>query len=483
MIHSIIEQLANTSGTNDSIALLAKHKDNEVLKQIMFFAHDPNTTFGMKKVPADIVYEGTEAKLTIAEAFPYLQQLADRVITGNNARDIIARMLGRMTLEDADVITRVLKQDLKIAMGAKNINKAYGYELIQETPYMRCDLTTKKTLERFQWVMPDGSPGVYSEVKMDGQYLNHKVLNFVYSAESRNGKAYDFLNVMDEDFAALAKILEEDEGIKDPVFNGEAVVSDGEGGVLPRTTGNGIIQKFGKDSGSIIDAEAVLAVLWDVIPMEAYKKGEWNVPRKQRREIMVRSLAKLNSQRVRMVEFKPVRSFAEAFAYNTEVMERGDEGTIIKDERGPWKAHTSPYQLKMKLKFEVDLRVVAFNPGSPGSKFESSLGSVTVESDCGLLRCNMGSGFKELFCPKKDKGTKKEYSDDMVRQYIWDNQDKFMNKIICGEANDIVQDRNSDIVKLFLPIFKEWRHDKDTCDDLQRIRDMKEAAIIAACGV
>lgn len=470
----ILEKLISISGTNDRIAELAKHKDNETLKRVLFLAHDPNTTFGMKKVPLPMLTEHAEP-LSLEHSFATLTMLADRALTGNRALDTVATVLGRLSDDDAEVFTRILKQDLKIAMGIKNINKSVGKDFLKETPYMRCDLTNAKTLARIQY------PAI-SEVKMDGQYLNHIVRNGFYSAESRNGKPYDFLGVMDDDFAKLAKILETDFNIIDPVFNGEAVVSDGEGGVLPRTTGNGIIQKFGKDTGNIIDAQAVIAVLWDVLPYEAYRAGEWKVKRKDRRNMLEAALAKLQSERVKMIEYVEVANFKEAHEYNTMVMARGDEGTILKDERGPWKSHTSPWQLKLKLKFQVDLKVVGFEEGSEDGKFKGSLGALIVESECGRLRCKMGTGFKEKFCPKKDIGTKKEYSDDQVRQYIWDNKEKFLGAIVEGEANDVVQDRNADILKLFLPVFVEWRHDKDQYDDLDRIYAMKESAILALIG-
>lgn len=474
MLYPIIRELENTSGTNDKIALVKKHGDNQSLRTMLFLENDQNTSFGMKKVPVPALSPNIpEAPLTIENVFETLEQMAARTLTGNAAKEQVAHELACMDVENQYLYTQLIKRDLRIAMGLKNVNKALGKDFLEETPYMRCDLTTQKTLAKIAY------PAV-SEVKMDGQYLNHIVRNGCYEAVSRNGKPYDFLGVMDEDFIRLAEILETDFNIIDPVFNGEAVMSDGKGGVLPRTTGNGIIQKFGKDTGNIIDAEDVLAVLWDVLPYEAYRDKNWKVKRKDRREILVAALEKLNSPRIKMVEFRTVNNFAEAVAWNTEVMDRGDEGTILKDERGPWKAHTSPWQLKLKLKFQIDLRAVEFIEGT--GKNKGSLGSVVVESACGKLRCKVGTGFKEKFCPKKDIGTKKEYSDDMVRQYIWDNRDKFQDMVLEGEANDIVMNKNTLDEKLFLPVFKFWRFDKDQCDTLERIYEMKQAAILSASG-
>lgn len=169
------------------------------------------------------------------------------------------------------------------------------------------------------------------------------------------------------------------------------------------------------------------------------------------------------------------KTFAEAYEYNTEMMARGEEGTIIKDDRGPWKSHTSPWQLKLKLKFEIDLKVVGFERGTDGKKNQNSLGALIIESACGNLRCKVGTGFKEKF--------DKKYADDIVRDYIWENQSDLLGKIVTVEANDIVTDKKGDgLLKLFLPVFVEWRHDKNDYDDIDRIREMKEAAIIALLG-
>lgn len=509
-ILSILDKLISISGTNDRIAELAKHKDNKVLKQVLFFAHDPNTTFGMKnmRLQEGCVYAGN---ITLEQSFDVLNQLSARTLTGNAGREAIGTVFNELTFDDATVFARILQQDLKIAMGIKNINKAIAKDFLKETPYMRCELTTPKTLKKIRFKHPDGRPASASEVKMDGQYLNHIMRNYQYSAESRNGKPYDFMGVIDAEFAKLNAIIERNEGFRDVVFNGECVVSDGEGGVLPRTTGNGIVQKFGKDTGSIIDAENIVAVLWDVLPLAAFNKGSWPVERRKRRQIIETALAELNKDylhqceeivkdldlshtdkvaklaaldhpKIRMVEYKEITSFAEAVAYNTQIQQAGGEGTIIKDDRGPWKSHTSPWQLKMKLKFEVDLRVVGFNPGKIDGKNAESLGSIAVESECGLVKFNIGSGFKENYCPKKDIGTKNEYPDNMVRDYIWNHQEEFLGKIVEGEANDITQDRNSDIITLYLCTFNFWRLDKNEADDLDRIRAMKEAAILSACG-
>ncbi len=478
-LYEIVNAIETTSGTNAKIAIVAEHADDPLFQRMLHLELDPNTNFHMKKVPAPVgagyVGSNPDGSVTYEDMFDFLDKLAAREISGNSAITQAGMIRSNITEEQDVIFTRLLQKNLKTKLGAKNVNKGLGFSFIKDTPYMRCELTKKKTLAKFIWVKENGTPNVASEVKMDGQYLNHIVRNGLYSAESRNGKPYDFMGVMDADFKRLAEILKDDYDIDNPVFNGEAVVSDGNGGVLERTTGNGIIQKFGKGTGNILDAQNVIAVLWDVLPYDAYMAGEWAVDRATRRTILESALTKLDSEKVRMVEYKMVSSFKEAYEYNTEMMSRGEEGTIIKDDRGTWKSHTSPWQLKMKLKFEIDLKVVGFEEGKAGKQFENSLGALIVESDCGMLRCKVGTGFKAKF--------DKKHADELVRDHIWANREELLGAIVTVEANDIVSDkRGNGILKLFLPVFVEWRHDKDDFDDIDRIRDMKEAAIIALMG-
>lgn len=467
-VDKILNQIANTPGKLDKIALLEANKANEDLKQTVLYTLDPRRNFNIRKIPAYL--SPAQPTKTLKDVFPMLDKFADRDLTGNAAINELQQMLSGLSAEDAKVLERILDKSLDSGM-EKSVNKVYGADFIQETPYMRCDLTNTKTLAKLRWLCPDGTPGVYGEIKSDGQYLNHLVVHGFYNAESRNGKSYDFMGSPDKDFQDLAAKLKELYGAKYPldniVFNGEGVVVDENGKVLPRTTGNGIIQKFGKESGSVLELDNIRFVLWDFLPHENYKKNEWNVPRKERRTMLDTAIKALEAERaivIRMVEFRPLKNFAEAFAWNTEVMARGEEGIIIKDERGTWKSHTSPFQLKLKLEMTIDVRVVDFIEGE--GAFIGMLGAVVCESEDGLVKVNVGSGWKT-----------KNGSEDLLRQFVWEHREGFKDMILQITANDIVSDKRTGQVSLFLPRVDEWRYDKNTADTLDRIREIKEMTI------
>lgn len=476
-VHSILESIRNTPGTNDKISMLTAHNNDADLKNVVLYALDPRRNFNIRKIPAYI--SPAVGTSTLTDAFALLDQFVKREITGNAAIDALRHMLSTLSLEDAKVLELIIDKSLDCGIQDKTANKVYGKNFIQETPYMRCDLTSQKTLAKLRWSCPDGTPGVYGEIKADGQYLNHLVVNGFYNAESRNGKSYDFMGAPDNDFLELASILQEKFGhkynLQNIVFNGEGVVEE-DGIILPRTTGNGIVQKFGKNSGSILEVDNIRFILWDFLPHESYNNGEWNVPRKERRTMLDEAIRELSSRHasvIRMVEFRPLKNFAEAFAWNIEVMGRGEEGIIIKDERGTWKFHTSPYQLKLKLVFDVDLVVVDKEEGS--GKNKGSLGALICETSDGLLRVGVGTGWLEKINPKDPD------SEIYTRQWVWDNFEECVKgRILMTTANDIIRDKNNpEIWSLFLPRVGEWRTDKNTADTLQRCFEIKEMVIAA----
>ncbi|EFC1221041.1 hypothetical protein FR142_26230, partial [Escherichia coli] len=207
---------------------------------------------------------------------------------------------------------------------------------------------------------------------------------------------YDFLGCRDAEMAGLAHHIQStDERFSSGVvFMGEGLVLDTDGEtILPRTTGNGIIQKAGKDTITQNEAMRTVFVLWDVVPYDAYCAGIWDVKRKERREILEGAINALGSEFVRMVGYRKVKDLKEAFAYNSELMSSGEEGSVLKCEDGIWKSHTSPKQLKMKLKMQLDLRIVGFNEGE--GKRKGMLGSLQLESACGTLKVSVGTGIRE----------------------------------------------------------------------------------------
>lgn len=458
-ILDIILKIKETSSTNAKKDILKENIDNEDLKRVVKLALEPSIVSGIKKIPEPI---STDKSLTLSEGLDALSALYNRAVTGNAARQYLGEILGSVNEFDADVIRRVVLKNLDCGIQEKNANDVFGKQFIKDEPYMRCSLVNEKTVQNIKSFKTMGY--AVSEVKMDGQYLNSTVVNDSLLCTSRNGKIYDFLGMKDEDMQALAKKVQENDprfesGV---VFNGECLVMGDDGKYLDRETGNGIIQKAGKDSISPSEAMRVVFVLWDVLPYDAYLNGIWEVKRKERRELLEKSISTLDSEFVKLVKYRKVKDIGEAFDFNTEMIEAKEEGSVLKCEEGIWKSHTSPTQLKMKLRMQFDLRIIGFNEGE--GKRKGMLGALVLESQDGIIEVGCGTGFKE-----KDH--------EWTFQTIWDNREYLLDKIVTVESTSLTRDKRTGNLSIFLPSFIEFRFDKDVGDTYERILEIREMAV------
>lgn len=458
-ILDIILKIKETASTNAKKDILKENSDNVDLKRVVKLALEPSIVSGIKKIPEPI---STDKSLSLSDALDALNVLYKRELTGNAARQYLGELLGSVSEQDSDIIRRVVLKNLDCGIQEKNANDVFGKNFIKDEPYMRCSLVTEKTIPNITSFKTHGY--AVAEIKMDGQYLNSAVVNNSLLCTSRNGKIYDFLGHKDDDMIRLATNVQNldnrfDSGV---VFNGECLVLDNDGNILPRETGNGIIQKAGKDTISNSEAMRVVFVLWDVLPYDAYMDGIWEVERKDRRELLEQAISTLDSEFVRLVEYRKVKDIGEAFDYNTEAIERGEEGVILKCESGIWKSHTSPKQLKLKLKMQFDMRVIGYRPGE--GKREGMVGALVLQSEDGIVEVGCGTGIKE-----KDH--------EWTFKTMMERWDEIQNCITTVESTAITVDKKTGKISLFLPVWVEFRFDKDTGDTYERMLEIRESAV------
>lgn len=454
-IKSIVTLVQATSGKNDTITLLNKHKTNTTLKEFFRLALDTRIKFHVKQIP---VYTKVACgmPLTLDGAMSELTVLSERQKTGNNARDFLASLLDRLEPDDAEMLELIIKKKINCGMTKKTANKVWGNSFIRDKSYMRCDLSNPKTCAGIKL------PAIL-EKKMDGQYGDHfcDVENEMYLTESRSGVAYDFMGELDEAFLDLAAIVEDQNpGIVFPVFNGELLCQDASGKIISRQISNGIVTKAGegKDTISLAEAKSVIAVLWDVIPKVNHDLGEWKIARIKRMTILENAIKELNNSKIRMVDYIVVNTLAEAFEQNSKWQQAGEEGSILKDTRGVWKSGTSKHQLKLKVKFAADYFVTGIEEGT--GKFAGSMGAILFESSDGKIKGKVGSGWKSA--------SKLPEHLDYDRQYIWDNfETKFKGMILTICANDITKGSGSDTWALSHPSIDlsegGWRDPSEKC--------------------
>jgi len=425
-MNEIFEQLAATSSRLEKESILSQHKDNELLKQVIFLALDPFIQFYIRKIPK---YKSSSIPtIGLPVAVYSLSSLYNRTITGNAAIAFLADTLSSLSASDAKVIERIIAKDLKCGASGSTVNKVWP-NFIYEYPCMLCSGYEEKLINKIKF------PATV-QLKMDGMRFNAIVKDNTVEFRSRNGKEIQLLGYLVDDFIRLA-------AGKDYVYDGELLVVD-DGVIMDRQTGNGILNKAVKGTISTIEASKVNATVWDVIPYEDFKNSVCRIPYKDRFE----SLQNIDNINIRLVENTTVVSLDEARELFESYLDKGQEGIILKDSSGIWENKRVKHQIKFKGELECDLRIVGWEEGT--GKYTGRLGSLVGESSEGRVRTSVGTG----------------YSDDL-RDKIGK---EVIGKIMAVKYNARIKDKNSDTDALFLPVFLEIREDKTEADSGPNIK-------------
>jgi len=273
------------------------------------------------------------------------------------------------------------------------------------------------------------------QLKMDGMRFNAVVRDGAVEFKTRNGKTIDLMGNLEQEFIQLANGM-------DVVFDGELLVSNNNG-VLDRQTGNGILNKALKGTISQTEANLVRATVWDYIPYAYFTTGHCPIPYKER-------FAKLINlpEKIKLVESTVVENIDQANDLFKSYYDKGEEGIILKDINQDWQDNRVKHQIKFKGELECDLKVVGWEEGT--GKYVGKLGALICESDDGIIKVKVGSGFND-----EDREKIKE-------------QD-VLGKVVAIKYNSRIRSKSED-ESLFLPIFLEIREDKNQADSSGAIK-------------
>ncbi len=112
-----------------------KAADSPDLRKVLTLALSPDITFGVKKLPTDDVGEDFQRTFNDTEwnfaLLGLLAALQKRELSGNAAQEAIALFLGTCgTDEQIKWTERIIKQDLRLNIGAKDVNNVFGKDTI-----------------------------------------------------------------------------------------------------------------------------------------------------------------------------------------------------------------------------------------------------------------------------------------------------------------------------------------------------------------
>lgn len=441
---SKLTTLAATPGKKDKLAIVQTFTEFE--QDLAKRALDPTVSYYIAKL--DPPPAGPANEQWSHEEFHLLGLLSTRQITGNEAINKVAFHLADLTPSGAEVLRRVILKDLKCGVGVTLVNTAFP-GLVPDFAYMRCSLPKDSSIDKWDW-----SEGIYCQLKADGMFARIAHTNdgnILITSRQGNTFPDNAMEVLSADAQWTFP--------KGTETHGELTVwIDGE--LQKRSLGNGMLNSL-QSGGELPPGAVVKFDCWDQIPLEiAVPKGTYISHYQSRFLDLSLQVSEAGRSCIEMIESSVVFSRAEAMAKYKTVLARGLEGVILKHPHTVWRDGDSKDQVKFKLEVDVDLKIVGFREGEVGKRTEHTFGSVLCQTIDGQLEVAV-SGFKR----------------DM-EQYLHENRDSVLGRIMCVRANDVAQpSASSTLHSLFHPRFIELRNDKYEADTLQGVIDQFEAAV------
>jgi DNA ligase-1 len=184
-------------------------------------------------------------------------------------------------------------------------------------------------------------------------------------------------------------------------------------------------------------------VVWDIVDFSG------TIPYELRYENLITRFGSKSFDNIKVVSTSIVNNEDESFAFYNKCIEAGEEGAILKNKNFKWEPKRVKGVGKMKAEEEADLIVVGYQIGT--GKYAGMLGALTCETQDGLLRVNVGSG----------------WSDEDRASLTPENT---LNKILTVKYNQKIQDKNGSKWRLFLPRAVEFRLDKNVANTLDELK-------------
>ena len=426
-LNDIIKALANTTSTNEKACILEKHKDNALLRELLYYTYNPLLKY---KITENGLEEATTTNVNVPEGTPFemCDMLAKSNITYNLRMGVKSYIKYRVPEDCQQLVTNMFLKDLGIRMTAKSINKVIP-RLVPEFNCMLANPIKKVKLKNGEWIT--------ITQKMNGI----RALYCYNEFKSRQGKEISGFNHIKEEIDKLGEAL----GLN--CFN---TVLDGELVQLNRDNAKNDEDNF-RESLSIVNSKTrtledelkIEYVIFDIIPTKEFMLGESSKKYNDRRALLDRIQAKcdeLGLDHLRVVPCLYKGAYSPKVVAKT--LEQTDklelEGVMI-NRNATYVTKRTNNLVKVKSFFFNDVFCLDVYEGE--GEFKGMLGGITVNYKG--FKVNCGSGFNQE-----------------QRKYFWAHPEEIVGKIVTikckGESRN---SKNTDLSMNF-PIFMEVRLDK-----------------------
>lgn len=443
-----LEAVGNVSSRKEKERLLqeafaASH--GPALRQALVYANDPYQMFGVIALESAAL---PEVPVPSWEHFVFsLERLRSKQCTGNDARDLVARLTTSENATWNKWAVRIINKDLRIGAAAKTINKVAGNELIREFTLALCDAFDPNE-EDCQNTYSIFGNDFFIEPKRDGwrcvAHCNDNNVVFY----SRSGKPLANTKFIEQELVAL--------NLKDVVLDGELMAR-----TYKETT-----NLCGADVRDVPEdlVRELKFYVFDVVPAAYFfsqgKEAACATLEHRRIELVTLSLGFKEFVKLWECEVFDSKSLKQYEAHLSQKF----EGSILKDKSRPYGfSRTRTGWHKVKPMRECDVTAIGFAEGEPGTKNAGTLGAVICRGEVKLTALDVASSTghnnatDEVVQVEVSVGT--GFSDEL-RAEIWANQATYLGRVFEVGFQDCTKAEGSAVWSLRFPRLLRTRVDK-----------------------
>jgi ATP-dependent DNA ligase len=396
-IHDMLCKIALSKGKEkiEVIKSFVEEPQIELFKRIVRMAYQQGVAYHLTEVPVVVkkplslfaLNDAPKLSGTLEQCLMLLDELNTK--GGCNAADkaLISSVYSRLSTNDQTIIDLILRRNLRCGASLSSFNKVFGDDFCPLFPKMLCESYNEKKIAK-NIKFP-----AYSQLKSDGARAQKVPVNSVHYTKgvySRGGEEFKMIGHIQKDCETIFG--------DDFTVDGELVVLADNGEILPRSIGNGILNKCIKGTAKLHEYSRVRFCVWDIIPIREWDgEEEATTTTKQRWEMLNDRLASCNvfNSSILLTECRVVNNIQEARAHYQEMVVRGLEGTILKSMDGVWCDKRTSTQFKFKEEFDADFKITGWYYGNKGTKYETLIGGFTFESLCGKVAGRCGGGLSD----------------------------------------------------------------------------------------
>ncbi|HDK7194970.1 TPA: hypothetical protein PTV74_003278 [Clostridium botulinum] len=412
----ILKNIGNNSSRIAKENILKENKDNQLLKDILFFLYNPYIVTGMntKKLNKKVKSEIKNELNTIIDVINFLKM--NNTGTDEHIKTI-QNWINNQELQYQDILKQLATKTLKIGVTAKTINKIHK-NFIPEFNVMLAE----KYYENINKVNGE----FIITTKLDGNRMVLIKENGATRLFSRQGQSIE----------GLLDIIKDAENLKDnTVYDGEVLLKNDknlDSKQLFQETQKIIRKKDTNKTNLIFN-------IFDMMPLDEFKQGKSindTLTRKNQLHALLGSLKMDWIKEVPILYAGTNKNRIDKLL--NEAIRNGEEGIMINLANAKYQCKRTKDLLKVKIMNSADCKIIGYEGGT--GRNEGVLGAFLIDYKGHNVK--VGSGYT-----------------DEDRKMFWENKNNFIGKIMEVQYFEETKNQNGGI-SLRFPVYKCIRTDK-----------------------